>query len=207
MRSRQLQLPGIPRFLEKSDYDEPSIFYEFDRAIDRLTRLYSFGYGLLPHDWGELCDRAERLAKDDLLNLAIHSRRFLTLAKAECLARNVEVPICKFTNDESGVKALAVRPGETIWRIINTIVHHDNLTIVDSSSTVKIQVYRRPIWEVLSSGIEAMYPVVIVSSDQVPGIGFELRYFVLRLYFRVFEPVIETLSNSGIYLEADLRDL
>jgi hypothetical protein len=189
----------------KKDTD---ILYEYDRAIDRLTRLHAYGNSLATKEQNEIIDRSEKLAKDDLLNLSIHARRLLTLSEGVDLAKKTKIPIAKFVKaDDDKISIIEERSEFDLWRIINTIVHHDRLLILNSSFRVRLYVFPVPQEKINYMERAPLFPAIAVGSDQVALICFMLARFVDLFYLEVIDPLIERLSDKQIYLEASMREL
>ena len=85
IRNRYAQL-----VVRAGDHNKAEILYEYDRAMDRLARLYLFANSAPSEDEIEIQERSERLAKDDLLNFSVHCRRLFEITKAFPLAKASE---------------------------------------------------------------------------------------------------------------------
>ncbi len=190
------------------DYNKAEIFYEYDRAIDRLARLYSFANSAPSDGETEIQERSERLAKDDLLNFSVHCRRLVDITKAFPLAKAVRIPTCRFEKKTNSLLERSTqKPGETVWKIINASVHHDIMQIWTSSWDVDTYVFSIEPVKVLTTPRKRFRPVVILRSDKVKMICFELRIFVKKIGEEMFEPLVEALSSKGVYVELDMREL
>jgi hypothetical protein len=175
--------------------------------IDRLARLYSYGNSLPPIELDEVIERGERLAKDDLLNFAIHARRLLTIAEAIHLAPKAQVPTYKFGEEESKIEVIKSNSPVDVWRIINTIVHHDRLFFLNSSFAVRIYTLGKiDEGDFLRSNRDSMLPMIVVASDKVKPFSFELKEFVNIFYDGVVSPLVEFLSSKGVYVEMNIRE-
>ncbi len=184
------------------------IFYEYDRMIDRLARLYSYGNCKPPLGLDEVSESGERLAKDDLLNFAIHSRRLLTIVGKVSLATSVQIPTFKFKDEGSKIEKVKSNSPLDVWRVINTIVHHEKLEILNSSFRIRLYTTGqvRDV-DALRKNADSLIPLILVSSDQVRPFCFELREFVRIFYEHVADPLIEYLSDKGVYVELTMREI
>lgn len=184
--------------------DKAGITYEFDRAVDRLSRLYHFANSLPPDD--ELATRGERLAKDDLLNFAIHFRRLLSLSDGIALAKNALVPMCSFRATFGGIARVPTLRGDNVWKIINTIIHHDLLQLISLSTHVQLLFFRKSFPNVDMFEPQTFFPVLFVKSDRVPFVCVELRYLVEQTFSRVVDPLVDTLAERELFLELFYRE-
>jgi hypothetical protein len=198
---------GLKRMAKKKKkFDATEIFYEYDRMLDRLARLHSFGNSL-PSSDSELSERAERLAKDDLLNFSIHCRRLLTIAGQIKLASKAKVLSTKFVQGAHPANMMVERePSTDIWKIINTIMHHDFLKVINSSFDVDLYIFNKG-REALGSPLTPLRPVVILKSDKVSFLGFKIATFVDLFCEEVLEDLVDALSEGGVYVEMDMREL
>ena len=202
IRNRYAQL-----VVRAGDHNKAEILYEYDRAMDRLARLYLFANSAPSEDEIEIQERSERLAKDDLLNFSVHCRRLFEITKAFPLAKAIRIPTCKFEkNANSFIRRSSHKPGETVWKIINAALHHDKMQIWTSSWDVDIRVFSIEPVKALTTPRQRFRPVVILGSDKVKMICFELRVLVKEIGEEILEPLVEALSSKGVYVELDMRE-
>ena len=193
--------------IDAGPHNQAEIFYEYDRAVDRLARLYSYANTLPSNADMELSERAERLAKDDLLTFAIHCRRLCEFTKVVPLAKSEKVPTCVFDMGPGGLIRANRKPGQSVWSIVNTAVHHTRLDIYTSDMEVELSVFGANVAEALAHSRRKFLPIVLVRSKGAGTICFELRKFVDCVCSGLVEPLIEALTTKSVFVELDYREI
>ena len=80
------------------------------------------------------------------------------------------------------------------------------MQIWTSSWDVDIRVFSIEPVKALTTPRQRFRPVVILGSDKVKMICFELRVLVKEIGEEILEPLVEALSSKGVYVELDMRE-
>jgi len=191
--------------VKAGEHNKSEVFYEYDKAIECLSRLYSFAHSP-PHDDIEIQTRLERFAKDDFLNFAVHARRLFEISNLFALAKAARVPSCRFVKAGDIVSKKLIRPGETVWKIINAAVHHNTMHIWNADWQIRAWLFPDKDRKFLFLEREYFPPTIVFVSDKTKLLNFDLRAFIKVFNTEVFEPLVEALSEHGVYVELDMRE-
>lgn len=169
------------------------IRHAYDQVLTRLARLAAFGSCPLLTSWGEVDQRVEDLAIDDLIALAIHLRRLLDLTAMKQSASAITV----LAGLESGPAQVPVT------RILNGLIHHNSLSIARR----KANMLPAPT-KVDSSWIDwheafkvRIKPLVHLTSNEIPGLAFGVEEFSETVAVKVISAIVDYCGANDLYLE------
>jgi len=181
------------------------ITFEYDCVMERLARLHQYANSTIQSN--ELSRISGQLFIEDFIRFSIHFRRLFTITKAIALAKNAYVPECLIRKSSGHYYSHPVIGNKSVWHIVNTVIHHDLLEVVASSTEAQILLERKAIWDADLWNPQFLLPIIFLKSDKNALWCFELRYFVEIALERAIDPLVQCLSESQIYLEREYRDL
>ena len=182
--------------------DEAIIRNAYEQALIRVARLASYGEtGELLELSSDVTSRQTQLAIDDLIHLAISTRRLVDAVAIESSARNICVPTIKLNRVNNQISGFHISGEVPLRTVLNKIVHSTSIDILNFGFQAigglpSSEVYR----QIINRHDHKIKPLCFVRADTKTALVFHVAG-VCEAASQLLEIAADKASDSHIFLE------
>lgn len=174
----------------------------YESCLNAIARLSAFATSTPYVDALEVNQRQDILANEDLIVFCIHARRLIESMELREIAHNTQIKTGESKN-------------ESLWRVINYIIHHDELEIIRSATRVRMikalneSKTKKEYWERISTDLnkksysEPISPFILVKSQHTEFLSISLAEIIQVFSEMIILEVIKKADSSGLQLIDD----
>lgn len=190
-------------------FEKDLVRHAYDNVIDRCARLTCFSGNVVRNlESEDIIAREKTLAIDDLISLAISSRRLSVSTRETLRGPKFQIPKHWFNASINKIKHIVLAERISLQRLFGVIIHCESLEIIDSDLMARVHFDQRSFNELLRDGLdfrvkESYRPMVLIKSDQSESIVFDIGELISCIDKNLLPRVIEAAKKHGIYLEKE----
>jgi hypothetical protein len=170
------------------------IRHDYEQALTACARLASYAAGEPIRTISAVHDRQQRLAIDDLVLFAIHSRRLMEKTTGKTSFDSAVIPLIDQRSDPKDI---------SIWRVINTIVHYEDIEIVVSLGHAQVLGSEKTPEQALLDGSlgQKHAPLLAIKSDRNSVALMELRSLMELFQESILDQIVDFCAERHLFLD------